>query len=161
MERWERSEALNLLSGFLRDGANRGRVALVAGEAGIGNLRLVNKFARRCGPRMRVLWGARDRLVLLSTNTLERLDVASRLHCPVEALTACDNPALRMVERHAVAEARRHSRESARLPGRFRLGRAGHNMLTRAGALLASLAHAELQSERCRRGLRLSTALSH
>jgi molybdopterin-synthase adenylyltransferase len=88
---------------------------------------------------------------LLSTHTLEHLDVASRLHCPLEALTACGDPALRMVGRHAVAEARRHSRESPRLPAKIRLGRAGNNMLTRAGALLASLASAELQSERCRR----------
>ena len=47
MELWERSEALNLLSGFLRDSVNRGRIALVAGEAGIGKSALVNGFARR------------------------------------------------------------------------------------------------------------------
>ena len=42
---------------------NGGRIALVAGEAGIGKSALVNEFARRCGPRARVLWGACDRLV--------------------------------------------------------------------------------------------------
>jgi hypothetical protein len=39
MERWERPEALKLLSGFLRDSPNRGRTALVAGEARNGKAR--------------------------------------------------------------------------------------------------------------------------
>ena len=63
MELWERSEALDLLDGLLRESANGGRIALVAGEAGIGKSALVTEFARRCGPRARVLWGACDRLV--------------------------------------------------------------------------------------------------
>ena len=63
MELWERSEALNLLGDFLRESARGGRIALVAGEAGIGKSALVIEFARRCGPRARVLWGACDRLV--------------------------------------------------------------------------------------------------
>ena len=63
MELWERSEALNLLGDLLRESAHGGRIALVAGEAGIGKSALVIEFARRCGPRARVLWGACDRLV--------------------------------------------------------------------------------------------------
>ena len=63
MELWERSDALNLLDDLLRESARGGRIALVAGEAGIGKSTLVSEFARRCGPRVRVLWGACDRLV--------------------------------------------------------------------------------------------------
>ena len=63
MELWERSEALSLLGDLLRDSAHGGRIALVAGEAGIGKSALVIEFARRCGPQARVLWGACDRLV--------------------------------------------------------------------------------------------------
>jgi DNA-binding CsgD family transcriptional regulator/tetratricopeptide (TPR) repeat protein len=63
MELWERSEALGLLGDLLRESAHGGRIALVAGEAGIGKSTLVVEFARRCGPRARVLWGACDRLV--------------------------------------------------------------------------------------------------
>jgi DNA-binding CsgD family transcriptional regulator/tetratricopeptide (TPR) repeat protein len=63
MELWERSETLNLLGDLLQESANGGRIALVAGEAGIGKSALVVEFARRCGPRTRVLWGACDRLV--------------------------------------------------------------------------------------------------
>jgi DNA-binding CsgD family transcriptional regulator/tetratricopeptide (TPR) repeat protein len=63
MELWERSEALNLLGDLLRESANGGRIAVVAGEAGIGKSALVIEFARRCGSRARVLWGACDRLV--------------------------------------------------------------------------------------------------
>jgi DNA-binding CsgD family transcriptional regulator/tetratricopeptide (TPR) repeat protein len=62
MELWERSEALHLL-GELRESARGGRIALVAGEAGIGKSALVTEFARRVGSRARVLWGACDRLV--------------------------------------------------------------------------------------------------
>ena len=61
MELWERSEALNLLGDLLRQSAHGGRIALVAGEAGIGKSTLVTEFARRS--RVRVLWGACDRLV--------------------------------------------------------------------------------------------------
>ena len=63
MELWERSEALDLLSRFLRESANGGRIALVAGEAGIGKSALVREFVRRSGAHTRVLWGACDRLV--------------------------------------------------------------------------------------------------
>jgi predicted ATPase len=58
MELWERSAALNLLDDLLRESAESGRVAVVAGEAGIGKSALVAEFARRCGARARVLWGA-------------------------------------------------------------------------------------------------------
>jgi predicted ATPase len=63
MELWQRSEALSLLGDLLRESAKGGRIALVAGEAGIGKSALVVEFARRCGPGARVLWGACDRLV--------------------------------------------------------------------------------------------------
>jgi DNA-binding CsgD family transcriptional regulator len=63
MELWERAEALELLDDLLRASADGGRVALVAGEAGIGKSSLVGEFARRSRERVRVLWGACDRLV--------------------------------------------------------------------------------------------------
>ena len=63
MELWERDEALELLDELLRASADGGRVALVAGEAGIGKSSLVGEFARRSRELARVLWGACDRLV--------------------------------------------------------------------------------------------------
>jgi DNA-binding CsgD family transcriptional regulator len=63
MELWERSAALALLEDLLRDTANAGRLALVAGEAGIGKSALVQAFAAQCGSRARVLWGVCDPLV--------------------------------------------------------------------------------------------------
>ncbi|HSU37440.1 MAG TPA: AAA family ATPase [Propionibacteriaceae bacterium] len=63
MELWERSDALKRIDDLLRESANGGRIGLVAGEAGIGKSSLINEFARQCGPRARVLWGACDRLV--------------------------------------------------------------------------------------------------
>ena len=63
MELWERADALELLDDLLRASADAGRVALVAGEAGIGKSSLVGEFARRSRERTRVLWGACDRLV--------------------------------------------------------------------------------------------------
>ena len=51
------------IDALLRESANGGRIGLVAGEAGIGKSTLINEFARRCGSRARVLWGACDRLV--------------------------------------------------------------------------------------------------
>ncbi|GAA4204638.1 ATP-binding protein [Microbispora amethystogenes] len=63
MELWERSGQLELLGGLLRETAHGGRVAVVAGEAGIGKSVLVTEFARRCGPAAWVLWGGCDRLI--------------------------------------------------------------------------------------------------
>jgi DNA-binding CsgD family transcriptional regulator/tetratricopeptide (TPR) repeat protein len=63
MELWERRAALDLLEQLLRDSRGGGLVALVGGEAGIGKSALVAEFARRCGDRARVLWGACDQLV--------------------------------------------------------------------------------------------------
>lgn len=48
------------LSGVSR---NRGRVALVSGEAGIGKTRLVHEFLNVAADRARVVWGACDDLV--------------------------------------------------------------------------------------------------
>ncbi|MGI5240625.1 ATP-binding protein [Dactylosporangium sp. CA-139066] len=63
MELWERSAALDLLDDLLRRSGDGGRVAVVSGEAGLGKSALVAEFARRCGSRARILWGACDRLV--------------------------------------------------------------------------------------------------
>src|SRR3712207_2316748 len=63
MELWERSAALTLLSDLLGESARGGRIALVAGEAGIGKSALLTEFTRRCGSRARIFWGACDRLV--------------------------------------------------------------------------------------------------
>src|SRR3954452_19692302 len=63
MELWERSAALAVLDDMLRASATAGRVALVAGEAGIGKTTLVRAFAAGCGSRARVLWGMCDPLL--------------------------------------------------------------------------------------------------
>lgn len=63
MRLWERSGALDLLDELVRVSAKGGRVALVAGEAGLGKSVLVAEFVRRCGSRARVLWGGCDPLV--------------------------------------------------------------------------------------------------
>nr|BFE57372.1 AAA family ATPase [Dactylosporangium thailandense] len=63
MELWERSAALDRLDDLLRRAGDGGRVAVVSGEAGLGKSAVVAEFARRCGSRARILWGACDRLV--------------------------------------------------------------------------------------------------
>ena len=63
MDLWERDGALAALDAELRRSVAGGRVALVAGEAGIGKSALVTEFARRVAPHARVLWGACDQLV--------------------------------------------------------------------------------------------------
>ncbi|WP_433221417.1 ATP-binding protein [Microtetraspora malaysiensis] len=63
MELWERSGTLDLLGDLLRESARGGRVAVVAGEAGIGKSVLVTEFVRRCGLAAWVLWGGCDRLI--------------------------------------------------------------------------------------------------
>lgn len=62
MELLEREEPLGVLSGLLTRAATRGRIVLVAGEAGVGKSALVNEFASRSGVRARVVWGACDPL---------------------------------------------------------------------------------------------------
>src|SRR5690348_13614723 len=64
MELWERASAFAVLNGLLRESATAGRVALVAGEAGIGKTSLVRAFAAACGSRARMLWGLCDPLVI-------------------------------------------------------------------------------------------------
>jgi predicted ATPase len=63
MTLWERSESLALLEAMHRETARSGRIALVAGEAGIGKSALIHAFADRCGARARVLLGVYDPLV--------------------------------------------------------------------------------------------------
>ncbi len=63
MELWERSAALAVLDGLVAETARAGRVALVAGEAGLGKSSLVSEFSRQLGIRGRVLWGGCDPLV--------------------------------------------------------------------------------------------------
>src|SRR5829696_2552457 len=63
MDLWEREGALVALEGDLRRSAGGGRVALVAGEAGIGKSSVVTEFTRRAATTARVLWGACDQLV--------------------------------------------------------------------------------------------------
>jgi DNA-binding CsgD family transcriptional regulator/tetratricopeptide (TPR) repeat protein len=63
MELWERADALDLLDQLLQQSTTTGRVALVAGEAGIGKSSLVTEFGGRSRDRARILWGACDRLV--------------------------------------------------------------------------------------------------
>jgi predicted ATPase len=63
VELWERGDAQAALDDLLRDSAGGGRVAVLAGEAGIGKSVLVTEFARRSGSRARVWWGGCDPLV--------------------------------------------------------------------------------------------------
>jgi hypothetical protein len=63
MELWERSSALNQLHELVAETGRSGRVAVIAGEAGMGKSVLVSEFVRSCGPRVRVMWGRCDRLV--------------------------------------------------------------------------------------------------
>ena len=63
MALWERSDALARLEAMHRDTTRAGRVALVAGEAGIGKSTLIRAFADRCGARARVLVGLCDPLL--------------------------------------------------------------------------------------------------
>ncbi|MEV4532510.1 AAA family ATPase [Asanoa sp. NPDC049518] len=61
MELWERAAPLAVLDDLLRASATGGRVALVAGEAGVGKSALVTEFARNRPQRFH--WGWCDPLV--------------------------------------------------------------------------------------------------
>ncbi|MEV0717826.1 AAA family ATPase [Asanoa sp. NPDC050611] len=63
MELWERTAPLGVLDELLRSSATGGRVALVAGEAGVGKSALVTEFAQRSRSRTRFHWGWCDPLV--------------------------------------------------------------------------------------------------
>ncbi|GIF50879.1 regulatory LuxR family protein [Asanoa ferruginea] len=63
MELWERAAPLRVLDELLRSCATGGRVALVAGEAGVGKSVLMGEFARRADRRARFHWGWCDPLV--------------------------------------------------------------------------------------------------
>lgn len=75
---------------------------------------------------------------ILSTHTLEHLDVASIEHCPVEAVTAEGDRGQNMTGRHQAAEERRSGR--ARIPIALRAARALDDALWWGRARLASLA---------------------
>jgi predicted ATPase len=63
MQLLEREPALDALGDWFAEArAGRGRLVLVAGEAGVGKTRLVDEFAARYGQAARVLWGACDPL---------------------------------------------------------------------------------------------------
>jgi DNA-binding CsgD family transcriptional regulator/tetratricopeptide (TPR) repeat protein len=63
MQLLEREPALDALGGWLAEArAGRGRLVLVAGEAGVGKTTLMAAFAARQRPLARVLWGACDPL---------------------------------------------------------------------------------------------------
>src|SRR3954453_15872961 len=60
MDLLERSDELATLDRLPAECAAGGRVALVSGEAGAGKSSLAAAFAGHAGPRVRLLWGARD-----------------------------------------------------------------------------------------------------
>lgn len=74
---------------------------------------------------------------VLSTHTLDHLEVVSRLHCPVEALTASGDSAPSLVGRHVAAENRRESRHSSQQTIAIRLGRTADYLLNSARTLCA------------------------
>lgn len=77
---------------------------------------------------------------LLSTHTLEHIDVATRPTCPVEAMTADGDHALSVTGRHAAAELRRATRQAAERAWALRLARAVGDLLyglrTRLGTVV-------------------------
>jgi hypothetical protein len=75
---------------------------------------------------------------VLSTHTLEHLDVMSREHCPVEAITAEGDRGLDLTDRHQAAEERRRGR--ARILFALLAGRALDDALWWGREHLASLA---------------------
>ncbi len=87
---------------------------------------------------------------VLSTHALEHLDVTSRKHCPVEAVTAHGDRGPNLTGRHRAAEDRRRGR--ARIPVVLRAGRALDDALWWGRAHLASFAHRSMERRSRNRG---------
>jgi hypothetical protein len=75
---------------------------------------------------------------VLSTHTLEHLDVTSREHCPIEAVSAEGDRAPNLTGRHEAAEKRR--RDRAEVPIALRAGRSLDDAMWWTRARLASIA---------------------
>ena len=90
MELQERVDALdNLAEAWQTAVAGNGRVALVAGEAGIGKTTLVEQFVYHQAHQLRVLWGACDNL--FTPRPLGPLhDIAAQAKGQLEALLPGD-----------------------------------------------------------------------
>lgn len=80
---------------------------------------------------------------VLSTHTLEHLNVTSREHCPVEAVTGAGDRGPNLTGPHQAAEERRRGR--AQVPIALRAGRALNDALWWAGRGLASLARRSMR----------------
>lgn len=81
---------------------------------------------------------------VLSTHTLERVNVTSRPTCPVEAATADGDAALTLAGPHAAADRRRDARRQQQRALPVRLGRAADDLLHRLRAALGAVAERRL-----------------
>lgn len=82
---------------------------------------------------------------LLSTHTLERVAAHTRPTCPVEAITADGDSALRLTGAHPAAERRRDARRQAQSTWPVRLGQATDDALYRTRTSLRSTASRRLR----------------